>query len=395
MPIPEEELLGRLAKINDEGLLRTLKTVDGTGGVMQQADGRVLNLSSNDYLDLANHPGVRQAASRAALDHGGGATASRLMAGNYPLYDLLEADLAQMCGTASALVFGSGFLGNVGALGALCRKQDVILADKLNHASLIDGMLLAGCASYRYRHNDMAHLRRFLQEKIPDGARAVIVSDSIFSMDGDCAPLADLVALAEEFQAALVIDEAHAIGVFGPRGGGALQAQGLEGKADLIMGTLSKSLGSYGGFAACSAVMREYLINKARTFIFSTGLPPAVLGAARESLRLIREAGGELGNRLLQNAQFFKDELAALGIRTDPSVSQIIPVLVGANVAAVQAARALQEQGVWATAIRPPTVPAGTARLRMSVTLAHSRADLSAVARTLRQVVPPPASLPG
>lgn len=387
MAIPEDELLARLAKIKDEGLYRSLKTIASTGGVMDCDGQRVLNLSSNDYLDLANHPDVKEAASLAALDYGGGATASRLMAGNYPLYDQLEAELARACGTPAALVFGSGFLGNVGVLAALCRKQDVILADKLNHASLIDGMLLAGCDSFRYRHNDMAHLRMLLREKIPVGARAVIVSDSIFSMDGDCAPLADLVTLAEEFQAALVIDEAHAVGVFGARGGGVLQALGLEGKTDLVMGTLSKSLGSYGGFAACSAVMREYLINRARTFIFSTGLPPAVLGAGREALRQIAAAQGALGTRLLANAQFFKDELAALGISTEPSVSQIVPVLVGENVAAVQAARALQEQGVLATAIRPPTVPAGTARLRMSVTLAHTRDDLAAVARLIHQTL--------
>lgn len=387
MPIPDDELNERLDKIKEGGLLRSIRTVMHTGGVFSQSGSRILNLSSNDYLDLANHPRIKEAAARAALDYGAGATASRLMAGNYPLYDELERELAMLCGTPAALVFGSGFLGNVGVLGALCRKQDVILADKLNHASLIDGMLLSGSPCFRYRHNDMTHLRQLLCEKVPKNGRAVIVSDSIFSMDGDCAPLADLVSLAEEYCAALVIDEAHAIGVFGKCGGGVLQAQGLQGKADLVMGTLSKALGSYGGFAACSPVMREYLINKARTLIFSTGLPPAALGAAREAIFVLREESSCLGAKLLENADTFKRELAAFGIPTDPSVSQIIPVLVGENEAAVSIAQALRKEGILATAIRPPTVPAGTARLRMSVTLAHTPQDLALVARAIRREI--------
>lgn len=386
MAIPEGELEQRLDRLDREGLRRSVVTVEGAGGVFVCGEKRILNLSSNDYLDLAGNDRVKHAAADAALGFGAGATASRLMAGNLPLYDELEHALAALCGGEAALIFGSGFLGNLGVLGALCRRQDAVFADKLNHASLIDGMLSAGCDSYRYRHNDMAHLEKLLREKKPQNGLPVIVSDTVFSMDGDIAPVEDLVALAEKYQAALVLDEAHAIGVFGA-GGGVMQARGLVGKADLLMGTLSKALGSYGGFAVCSRVMRDYLINRARTFIFSTGLPPAVLGGALESVRVVRELGGGLGRELLARSAEFRRMLTERGLDVSISSSQIIPVMTGDNHKALTLARALREHDVWATAIRPPTVPVGTSRLRMSVTLAHSLEDLGATADLLAQTL--------
>ena len=388
MPLAPGEIQKRLATLQEEGLLRKLKSLPQTGGVVETPAGRVLNLSSNDYLDLANHPDVKQAAADAALQWGSGSTASRLMAGNLALFAKLEADLAQMCGTEDALVLGSGYLTNIGVLSAITRRHDVVFADKLNHASLIDGMKLCDATAHRYRHNDMAYLEKLLRQKKPSpesGGVPVIVSDTIFSMDGDLAPVADLVEIAERHNAALLLDEAHAIGIFGPEGGGILRQQGLEGKADVVMGTMSKSLGAYGGFAACTSEMKQLLINRTRSFIFSTGLPPAVLGAARASIRLIREqslngANQSLGDALIEKCDYFRSLLAERGIEYTATPSQIIPIPIGDNHQALSIAQALRDQNVFATAIRPPTVPPGTARLRISLTLAHTREDLVKVA---------------
>ena len=388
MPLAPGEIQKRLATLQEEGLLRKLKSLPQAGGVIETSAGRVLNLSSNDYLDLANHPDVKQAAADAALQWGSGSTASRLMAGNLALFAELEADLTQMCGTEDALVLGSGYLTNIGVLSAITRRHDVVFADKLNHASLIDGMKLCDATAHRYRHNDMAHLEKLLRQKKPtteSGGVPVIVSDTIFSMDGDLAPVADLVEIAERHNAALLLDEAHAIGIFGPEGGGILRQQGLEGKADVVMGTMSKSLGAYGGFAACTSEMKQLLINRTRSFIFSTGLPPAVLGAARASIRLIREqslngANQSLGDALIEKCDFFRTLLAERGIEYTATPSQIIPIPIGDNHRALSIAQALRDQNVFATAIRPPTVPPGTARLRISLTLAHTREDLVKVA---------------
>lgn len=409
MPLSHQEIQRRLALLREEGLLRELKSLPQVGGMIQTPAGRVLNLSSNDYLNLANHPEVKQAAVEAALQWGGSSTASRLMSGNMTLFDDLERDLAKMCGTEDALVLGSGYLANLGSLSALVRRQDVLFADKLNHASLIDGMKLCDGKAYRYRHLDMAQLEKLLREKKPlpeSGGIPVIVSDTVFSMDGHFAPVAALVEIAERHNAALLLDEAHAIGVLGPDGGGLLRQQGLVGKADIVLGTMSKSLGAYGGFAACSTEMKQLLINHARPFIFSTGLPPAALGAARASIRIIRQKyqASEaipakdipnpakdipkgLGGKLIEKCDFFRALLAERGIDFESTPSQIIPIRIGDNVKALSVAEALRAKNIFATAIRPPTVPVGTARLRLSLTLAHHREDLLFVADTIAEVL--------
>lgn len=411
MPLASGEIRKRLSTLKDEGLLRSLKTLPRVGGVIQTPAGRILNFSSNDYLDLANHPEVKQAAASAALEWGTSATASRLMSGNLTLFDQLEEELAQMCGTEDSLVLGSGYLTNLGVLAALGRRQDVLFADKLNHASLIDGMKLCEAKAYRYRHLDMDHLEKLLREKKPSpksGGLPVIVSDTVFSMDGHLAPVAELVEIAERHGAALLLDEAHAVGVFGPEGGGLLRQQKLEGKADVVLGTMSKSLGTYGGFAACSTEMKQLLINQVRSFIFSTGLPPAVLGAARASIAIIRQKhldskkeevsdstnflvrkhpSKNLGEKLIEKCDFFRSLLTERGIEFETTPSQIIPIWIGDNHRAITVAETLRERNLFVTAIRPPTVPAGTARLRISLTLAHQRDDLCKAVDVIAEVM--------
>ncbi|MGD9126265.1 MAG: 8-amino-7-oxononanoate synthase [Planctomycetia bacterium] len=402
MPLSPAEIQKRLSELQEKGLLRELRELPQVGGIIPLPAGRIVNLSSNDYLDLAQHPEVTRAAAEAATEWGGGATASRLMAGNHSLFGQIERDLAQMCGTEDSLVFGSGYLLNLGVLTTLARRQDVLFADKLNHASLIDGMKLCDAKTYRYRHLDMDHLDQLLCEQKPaaEGGLQVIVSDTVFSMDGDFAPVAELVEIAERHDAALILDEAHAIGIFGPEGGGLLRQAGLQEKADVVLGTMSKALGSYGGFAACSARMKKLLINHARPFIFSTGLPPAVLAAGRASIAIIQKEyqndthpGSDnplakgLGRELIDRCDFFRSLLAEQGIDYMPTTSQIIPIHIGDNFKALSIAETLRDQNIFATAIRPPTVPVGTARLRMSVTLAHSEEDLREVAEKLAEVM--------
>ena len=364
----EDELAG----LEGQGLLRTPRIHAGTGGKLLRDGKPVLNFSSNDYLDLANDPRLKAAATDAIQRLGCGATASRLMSGTLSEHIALENELARLAGYEAALVFGSGFLTNLGVLTALADRETTVFADRLNHASLIDGTLLSRAAFRRYRHKDMAHLEALLEKHTGEG-RKLIASDSVFSMDGDVAPVAALAELARRYDALLVVDEAHAFGVLGPDGTGVCRLHGV--RPDVIVGTLSKALGSYGGFAACSARTRDYLINRARSFIYSTALPPACLGAARCAVGIVRSTPG-LGAALLTKTGQLRDGLASSGFDVPECESQILPVRVGENAPAVSLAKALWERHIVATAVRPPTVPAGTARLRLSVTLAHSAEDL-------------------
>ena len=362
----------KLGALEAQGMLRKLRALPGTGGKFVSDGKTFLNFSSNDYLNLANDPRVKAAAVEMIERFGCGATASRLMSGHLCEHEALETDLARLAGMEAALVFGSGFLTNLGVLAALGGRSAAIFADRLNHASLVDGMLLSRSKCFRYRHNDMNHLEDFLK-KHGDAGQRIVVSDSVFSMDGDIAPVKDLAELSQRYDARLVIDEAHAIGVIGPNGSGVCRRENVQ--PDIIVGTLSKSLGGYGGFAACSTVMREYLINRSRSFIYSTGLPPACLGGAQRAIAII-ESESDLGRRLLAGARRLCDGLAAAGFQVPQLESQILPVHVGENAAALAFSQALWKRSVLAVAIRPPTVPAGTSRLRMSVTLAHTDADL-------------------
>ncbi|MEE8432158.1 MAG: 8-amino-7-oxononanoate synthase [Candidatus Desulfatibia sp.] len=372
-----------LASLRERGLFRELRVLPETGGKLSIEGRKVLNFSSNDYLNLANHHQVKVAAIGATERWGCGATASRLMSGHLELHAALETDLARMVAAEAALVFGSGFLVNIGVLTAIAGREDEIFADRLNHASLIDGMLLSGAKWHRYRHKDIDHLERLLK-KSKTGGRRIIVTDSIFSMDGDIAPLKCLAELAERYKAIMVVDEAHAIGVMGARGGGVCRIKGQEIKPEIVIGTLSKALGGYGGFVACSDTMRSFLINRARSFIYSTGLPPACLGGSHMAVALV-ESMPQMGQELLARVQRFREFLVEEGFSLPEIESQILPIHIGDNQQAMNLAGSLWEKGIMVSAIRPPTVPAGTARLRMSVTLAHSIDDLQFAAKELAQ----------
>jgi len=366
-----------LEAIDANGLRRTLRSMPGAGGKFTVAGRDVLNLCSNDYLDLAGNPKVKAAAVDAINRWGCGATASRLMCGHLDLHEQLETALAKLVDAEAALVFGSGFLANVGTINALTSRHDDIFADKLNHASLVDGAASSGAKVHRYRHLDMEHLESMLEKRSGKG-RAMVISDSVFSMDGDIAPLAQLRKLADKYDALLMIDEAHAIGIMG-NGGGACLAHDPPVRPDVLIGTLGKALGSYGGFVACSHSMRDYLINKARSFIYSTALPPASAAAACAAVDLV-DAQPAMGRDLLTRARLLHTMLCERGFELRPFESQIVPVLIGDNHKASELAELLCNRGVLVRAIRPPAVPAGTARLRLSVTLAHTESDLQSAA---------------
>jgi 8-amino-7-oxononanoate synthase len=365
-----------LARLDRESLRRRTTAWPGAGGTVPLPDGRtLLNLSSNDYLALARDPAVLRRAGEALSRWGAGACASRLMCGTLELHEELEARLAALVGAEAALVFSSGFGMNVGLLPALAGRDDVLFLDRLVHASLVDGARLSGATVVRFPHGDVGALARLVERTVCRGRR-VVVCESVYSMDGDVAPLADLAALARRADAALVVDEAHAVGVFGG-GGGLCRALGV--RADVVVGTLGKALGSVGGFVACDATLREYLLNRARSFVFATALPPPSVGAALGALDRLREDPG-LGDALLGRARAFHGMLAARGLRLSDPASQILPVHVGGNAEALALAARLREEGLLVTAVRPPTVPAGTARLRLSVTLAHDLPALEAAA---------------
>lgn len=381
-------LHSRLDAITKAGCHRSLSTTPGANGKAVLPDGTVwLNFSSNDYRNLSVAPEVLDAA-RAAVGRGAGSTASRLMSGDLDLHESLEAELADWCGFDAALLFGSGFLANAGVVSALCQSgEDIIYADKLVHASLIDGMRLSGATFRRFRHNDPEHLRRLLEhDDAASGHVKLVIVESVYSMDGDLSPVDTVARLAHEHGAMLLVDEAHALGVFGPQGRGCSRRPSDRtdpaAMPDLMTGTLGKALGSYGGFCACPSFLRDYLINCARTFIFSTALPPATVAAARASLRIIRRTP-EGGPALLAQARGFHDRLAAAGLALPAFSSQIVPVMIGDNARTVAIAHALEANHIRVTGIRPPTVPQGTARIRLSVTSAHTAEDLDRAAAAI------------
>ncbi len=370
-----------LAEIQRQGLFRLLRPLPGLGGRVAVNGHELLNFSSNDYINLASDPRLKKAAQAAIEDHGCGATASRLMAGHLAFHEELEGRLAELVGKEAALVFPSGYQTNVGVLSILGRKGDAIFSDELNHASIIDGCRLSHAKTAIFRHCDVAHLEELLAATPTDG-RKIIVSDSVFSMDGDFAPLAELSTLAKQHGALLVIDEAHAIGVFG-EGGGLCKERGIN--ADIIVGTMSKSLGGGGGFAAGSDTFRRLLVNKARSFIFSTGLAPGCVGSALAAIDAV-QSSPDMGKELLALSHRFRAILREQNFEVLDGETQIIPIMVGDNEKAVDMAGPCLEQGVLVTAIRPPTVPRGTARLRLSVTLAHTESDFQRAAKVLAAV---------
>jgi 8-amino-7-oxononanoate synthase len=375
------DLGDRLGELRDRGLYRRLRLISGPQGPRVLLDGQpVLLLCSNNYLGLADHPRVREAAAEAAMRWGVGAGASRLISGNMKLHRRLEDRLASFKGTESALLFGSGYLANSGAIAALARNGEVVFSDQLNHASIIDGCRLARAETFPYRHCDLEHLEWGLRKA--GGRGSLIVTDGVFSMDGDLAPIEKLVGLARRYDCRLMVDEAHATGAIGPGGRGSVAAAGLRGEVDVVVGTLGKALGSYGAYVCASRELVDYLVNVARPFVFSTAPAIPVVGAALAALELL-ESSPHRVQRLQANARAMREALQAEGLPLTPSETQIAPVMVGDPGLTLQLCELALERGVFAQGIRPPTVPEGTSRLRLTAMASHRSAELVRAAKVL------------
>ncbi len=374
-----------LGEIRDRGLLRRMRMISGPQGPRVLLDGRpVLLLCSNNYLGLADHPRVREAAAEAAMRYGAGAGASRLISGTMRIHRRLEERLADFKGAEAALLFGSGYLANTGITQALARKGEVVFSDELNHASIVDGCRLAGAETFVYRHADTEHLAWGLTQA--QGRGSLIVTDGVFSMDGDVAPLQEIVSLAQEHDARVMVDEAHGTGAIGPGGRGAVAAAGVEDEVDVLVGTLGKALGSYGAYVCCSKRMAKFLVNTTRTFIFSTAPGPPSVAGAMAALELLREQPRRV-EKLQRNASLMREALQARGLGSVPGETQILPILIGEAESAVAASEAALSRGVFAQAIRPPTVPAGTSRLRLTVMASHTKSELRDAAATIATAV--------
>lgn len=370
-----------LDAVAGRGELRKLETWPGLGPYLERSGERILNLAGNDYLGLTANPTVREASADAARCLGTGATASRLLAGTNELHTQFEEALAAWKGHPAVTLFSSGYLAAMGVIPLLAGRDDLIVADRLSHACLLDAARLSGAELARFHHNDMEDAKRRLQKR-GDYSRCLILTESIFSMDGDLAPIAELLRLATGHDAFLLVDEAHALGVAGPRGAG-LTADLPEAARHLVtLGAMGKSLGAAGGFITGSTKLRELIINRARTFIFDTALPPPTVAAAFAALQEI-QAHPEWPAALQLKSKRFREELRAGGLNTLESASQIIPALIGDNQAALAVATKLKQENILAAAIRPPTVPAGTARLRLSLSLAHEDEDLQTAAQLI------------
>ncbi|HEV3071934.1 MAG TPA: 8-amino-7-oxononanoate synthase [Solirubrobacteraceae bacterium] len=376
------EIEARLAELEQLGLHRRLRLISGPQGPRVLLDGKpVLLLCSNNYLGLADHPRVREAAAEAAMRWGVGAGASRLVSGTMTIHRRLEERLAEWEGSEACVLFGSGYLANIGVIGALAGKSDTIYSDELNHASIIDGCRLSGAQVVVYQHADSEHLQWCLRRHGGQGRR-LIVTDAVFSMDGDVAPLRDIVELAQEYGARTIVDEAHATGLLGPGGRGAVAAAGLQGEVDVLVGTLSKSLGSYGAYTCTSAEMSDYLINTARSLIFSTAPGPPAIAGALAALELLQERPHRV-ERLHVAARALRGELAKEGFPIETCEMPIVPLVVGEERDALRMCAAALSRGVFAQAIRPPTVPPGTSRLRLAAMASHTPMELRQAARTL------------
>lgn len=361
---------------------------------------RYVNFSSNDYFGLSQHLDVIVAAQEALARYGAGAGASRLVTGNHPLYEQLECQLAEMKGTQAALIYGSGYLANIGVISTLIGRGDIMLADKLVHACMIDGAKLSGATLRRFAHNDMAALEALLQKYTGQG-RLFILTETIFSMDGDHAPIAEMLALCERYDAMLISDDAHGLGIVPPQ----------PHPRHIQIGTLSKGVGAYGGYVCCSDEIREQLVNHSRSLIFSTALPAATLGAASKALELMKT--GDVWERLARHVEIFRHSVAhdaayVASVSTESTcqllmdssqslrdsqndgakgvLSPIIPIILGSDEAALAAQTTLAEAGFWVSAIRPPTVPEGSARLRITLSAAHKKEDVKELAELIEKI---------
>src|SRR3989338_7838140 len=374
-----------LAALEAQGLKRHLRDVTGAQGRKIILDGKeVLNFCSNNYLGLADDPRLREAAVECIQKEGVGCGASRLVCGNMTAHRELEETIARFKGAESCLTFSAGYMANVGIISSVFGRDDMIFCDRLNHASIIDGIILSQAKFKRYPHNDMEALEEMLRATTGFRRRGII-TDSVFSMDGDIAPLDKIVELARQYDCLVMIDEAHALGVMGKNGKGLAEHLGVEDKIDIQMGTLSKAAGSFGAYCCGSKALIDFLINKARSFIYTTAMPPAVAAAAQRAVEIIRDEP-TLRQKLWMNTEYFKKGVDQMGFNTLKSQAPIIPIVVGESSVAVEFSRRLLEEGIFVSAIRPPTVPAGTARLRLTVMATHTREDLEYTLEKLRVI---------
>jgi 8-amino-7-oxononanoate synthase len=396
MPDPNDVFAAAIADLDAQQLRRRRRVVRTVDGPLLEADGQPrLAFAGNDYLGLAQHPALIEAAQRGAARYGVGATASPVICGHSPAHAALEDELARFVGLPRALYFYAGYAANSGAIPALVERGDAIISDALNHACLIDGARLSRAEVHVYPHNDLAALEAALVAT-RGARRRLVVADAVFSMDGDLAPLPEMLALCERYDAWLYVDDAHGFGVLGEGGRGSLSHWGLQPGAMparlIYMATLGKAAGVAGAFVAGAAPLVEWLMHRARTFFFATGAPPMIAEALRASLQVI-EAEGWRRERLLQLRQQLVRGLAALPWPAPASACAIQPLILGDNGTALAVMQALETEGIWVPAIRPPTVAAGTARLRISLSAAHSPADVerlcTALARAAGQPIPP------
>lgn len=372
--------LEKLERMAARAERRRLADTARLGGVTLLREGRrYVSFSCNDYLGLARHPAVIAGARRALDEHGAGAGASRLITGNHPLYTALEERLARLKGTADAMVFGSGYLANLGIVPALAEEGDLVIVDELAHACLMSAARLSRAEERRVAHNDVAAVERVLAGERSRARHCLILTDGVFSMDGDLAPLPALADLAQRYDAWLLVDDAHGLGVVGAGRGSAFAFGPDKIDVPLQMGTLSKALGGYGGYLAASAPVCELLRNRARTFVYATGLPPATLGGAIAALDFMAAQPDWVARPLALARRF----TAALG--RPPAQSAVVPIILGSAEKAIAAQASLAESGYLVTAIRPPTVPPGTARLRVAFSAAHEESDVLALATLMRR----------
>jgi 8-amino-7-oxononanoate synthase len=387
VPSLDEVLAAEIEALRAAGLERRLRRWDGRHGPTIELDGRrLISFSSNNYLGLAGDPALAAAAARALETDGVGAGASRLIAGNHAEHEAFETELARFHGTAAALLFNSGFQANVGTIPALVGPDDLVLSDQLNHASLIDGARLSRARVEVYRHADPADARRILETARGQARRCLVLTESVFSMDGDLAPLAELSELCRQTESWLMVDEAHAVGALGPGGQGIAAEVGVQ--PDVLVGTLGKAFGSFGAYVAGSSFVRDFLLHRARSFVFTTALPPAVVAASRAALALIRGPDGASRRAALRQhidrfgAALREDNLLSSGAGHSP----IFPLILGDEQRTMTAAAHLLEAGFHVQGIRPPTVPRGTSRLRISLIATHAPSDRDHLASALRSL---------
>lgn len=376
----------KIQELKDQGVYRKLPVLETASGAEVVLNGKkVINLSSNNYLGFANHPRLKNAAIEAIEKYGAGAGAVRTIIGNMDIHEELERVLAQFKREEAAFIYQSGFNCNAGTIQAVTEAGDIIISDELNHASIIDGSRLSKAARGIYKHSDMDSLEAILKESRDKYKNILIITDGVFSMDGDIAKLPEIVQLAEKYEAMTYVDDAHGSGVLGESGRGTVDHFGLHGRVDFSIGTLSKAIGVVGGYVAGSKTMYDWLNHRARPVLFSTSLPPAAVGAIIEAIKMLMEST-EYTDRLWDNSRYFKEKLGTLGFNTGHSETPITPVIIGDEAKTMEFSKKLLEKGVFVSGIVFPTVPKGTGRVRCMVTAAHSKDQLDEAVRVFELV---------